>query len=98
MGTRTDWNRLDSHCKKAAIAPSVKPKNVKAEIDLTIEVDATIKTLPKKELIEKYNQLDSLLFKNDGSLKLCRCERTQSLKLCEFREYQTELILRRTNR
>jgi len=94
MGKRSDWNKLDLHCKKASKPSVIKPKNIKAEIDLTIELDDTIKALPQKELIEKYNKLDSLLFKNDGSLKLCRCERTQSLRLCEFREYQAEIILR----
>ena len=94
MGTRKDWNKLDLHCKKAVIATVVSPKNIKAEIDLSIEVDSTIKALPKNSLIEKYRKLESLLFKNDGSLKVCRCERTQSLRLCEFREYQTELLLR----
>jgi hypothetical protein len=94
MGTLTGWNRLDLHCKKAAIAPVIKPRNIKAEIDLTVEVDATTKALTRIALIERYQKLESLLFKTDGSLKVCRCERTQSLRLGEFREYQTELLNR----
>jgi hypothetical protein len=98
MGTRKDWNKLDSHCKNASISTAIKPKNIKAEIDLTIKVDATIKALSRNDLIEKYTKLESLLFKNDGSLKICRCERTQSLRLGEFREYQTELLNRNNKR